>query len=514
MTHFVVGLDGADWSLLDPWIESGDLPAFARLRETGVSGTLESTLPPVTYPAWKCYSTGKTPGKLGVYEWFTRTDEGIGTNDARDFRSREYWDVLAGADVDPAVVNMPTTYPPSTDEGVLCVAGSPATTSDRYTEPPGLADDFREAVPGYRVKPDLVLDEATPEELVDEGWTLVDQRFDAAEWLADERDRDVVHTTVFVTDTLQHRLWDRPERLRELYERVDARLAGLLDRTDTETVTVMSDHGFVGIDHSFFVNQWLVERGDLVFGESASRATLARVGLTAERLKRVVDRLGLVRLAQRTVPESVQRLFPSETGRTAVQDAAVDWDETRTVSLGRGPIYVTESGFDSPGDRRDYVRELAADLAALETPDRDPVATAVHRPEDLYTATRGHAPDLLVEYAEGVDAPEGVGGDVFGGERSWIATHRRQGVFAASGEGIASGTADLSIYDVAPTLLHRLGVAVPEDVDGEVRIDILTREYADHPVETGPPTATGDDGRGGEVDANVEETLRELGYME
>lgn len=512
MTQFVVGIDGADWGLLRPWIDDGALPAFARLHEEGVTGRLQSTLPPVTYPAWKCYSTGKTPGKLGVYEWFARTADGIETNDARDFRSREYWDVLAETGVAPAVVNMPTTYPPSTDDGVACVAGSPATTGDEFTRPASLASALGEAVPGYRIKPDLVLNEASPAELVAEGRRLVDQRFDAAEWFASERDREFVHLTVFVSDTLQHRLWDQPERLRELYERIDDRLGTLLD--DAESVVVVSDHGFTGIDHSFFVNQWLAERGDLVFSESSSRALLARTGLTAERLKRVVDRLGLVGLAQRTVPDSVQRLFPSETGRTAVQDADVDWTRTRAVSLGRGPVYVNDAAFDSPRQRRQYVEELTTALETLETPTGGSVVDAVHRTAELYTATAGVAPDLVVEYTEGVDAPEGVGGEVFGGERVWLATHRRNGVFAAHGEGFTTGEADLSIYDVAPTLLHRLDVPVPADVDGDVRSDVLSAEHAERPVETGPPTST--DGREGarEPDADVQETLRELGYME
>ncbi len=31
----VVGLDGASWELLDPWIETGELPNLAALRDTG-----------------------------------------------------------------------------------------------------------------------------------------------------------------------------------------------------------------------------------------------------------------------------------------------------------------------------------------------------------------------------------------------------------------------------------------------------------------------------------------------
>ncbi|MFC4551264.1 MULTISPECIES: alkaline phosphatase family protein [Halorussus] len=518
MTVYVVGLDGADWSLLRPWAEEGHLPAFARVLDGGVAGDLRSTLPPVTFPAWKCYSTGKTPGKLGVYEWFAydRATNEISANDASDFRSREYWDVLAESGRRAGVVNMPTTHPPKMDadapEGVLTIAGSPASERKRFTSPESLKDELLAEIPDYRVKPDLVLDQATPDELVAEARSLFEQRFAAATWLADEKDCDLVHTTLFATDTLQHRLWDRPEKLRAAYERVDELLGDLLDRDDAEAVFLMSDHGFTGIDEIFLVNQWLLERGDLAVEESESRDLLATIGLTEERLKRLVGELGLVGLAQSLVPESVQRFFPSESGRVAIQDAAIDWSRTKAVSLGRGPVYVNRGAFPDEAAADEYAAALAADLESLETPAGDPVVAEVHDPAEIYTGDRARGPDLVVEYATGVDAPEAIGGGVFGETTEWLATHRRSGVFAALGDGVGTGTADLDLYDLAPTLLHYLGAAVPEDVDGEVRRDALAGEAAERDVEYGPPTATEAAGAG--AGEEVEDTLRELGYLE
>jgi len=41
----VLGLDGANWDLLKPWLEDGDLPNISSLRDSGVSADLESCLP-------------------------------------------------------------------------------------------------------------------------------------------------------------------------------------------------------------------------------------------------------------------------------------------------------------------------------------------------------------------------------------------------------------------------------------------------------------------------------------
>lgn len=243
MTLYVIGLDGAEPTLLRRWAHKGNLPAFERLFKQGASGELKTTLPPITFPAWKCYSTGKTPGKLGVYEWyaFERGMPSIETNDSSDFRSQEYWDLLVDEGYTPATVNMPTTHPPNTDDGVLCIAGSPASERGEFTKPESLKNDLLETIPDYRVKPSLVVGEASADELVNEAKELIDQRFDAAKWLTSEKNAHPVHFTVFVTDTVQHRLWDQPERLREMYKRVDERLAELLDDPDA-TVICMSDH--------------------------------------------------------------------------------------------------------------------------------------------------------------------------------------------------------------------------------------------------------------------------------
>lgn len=109
----VIGLDGATWNLLKPWSREGVLPTFKRLMEKGVYGNLRSSIPPVTFPAWKCYSTGKNPGKLGVYLFLKLDMENkkFYFYSSRDFKSKEVWDYLGGKGYKCGVINMPGTYP-------------------------------------------------------------------------------------------------------------------------------------------------------------------------------------------------------------------------------------------------------------------------------------------------------------------------------------------------------------------------------------------------------------------
>ena len=92
------------------------------------------------------------------------------------------------------------------------------------------------------------------------------------------------------------------------------------------------------------------------------------------------------------------------------------------------------------------------------------------------------------------------------------------GVFAAFGKPIQPGTwiEGARIVDVAPTALHLAGLPVPEDMDGRVLVEALRPEYAEEPLQYGPPARRTDQGTteflSGEDEEIVQERLRGLGY--
>jgi predicted AlkP superfamily phosphohydrolase/phosphomutase len=113
MKTVVVGLDGAAFELIDPWIGEGALPNIARIKREGVWGDMRSVLPPVTSPNWKCYSTGKNPGKIGIFWW-----ENIDWHNrkvyypvARKLENKEIWDYMGEAGMKVGVLGMPQRKP-------------------------------------------------------------------------------------------------------------------------------------------------------------------------------------------------------------------------------------------------------------------------------------------------------------------------------------------------------------------------------------------------------------------
>ena len=65
----IIGLDGATFDILDPLMAAGRMPNLKGLIETGASGILYSTKPPITPAAWTTFMTGKGPGRHGIVDF-------------------------------------------------------------------------------------------------------------------------------------------------------------------------------------------------------------------------------------------------------------------------------------------------------------------------------------------------------------------------------------------------------------------------------------------------------------
>ena len=68
----VIGIDGGTLDIVLPMVQNGKLPNLGRILDAGAYGTLLSTIPPVTAPAWSSFITGTNPGRHGVFYFFKK----------------------------------------------------------------------------------------------------------------------------------------------------------------------------------------------------------------------------------------------------------------------------------------------------------------------------------------------------------------------------------------------------------------------------------------------------------
>lgn len=499
----VLGLDGANWDLLRPWLDEGRLPNIDTLRESGVHSEMESCLPPVTCPNWRCYSTGKNPGKLGVY-WWEKIDTDartLSTPTSRSFRSANYWDYLNRAGMTAGVVNLPMTYPPFDLDGFM-VAGGPGSEQSDYAHPESLADSLDDQ--GYRLHPDATItskdDEAAAETIVE----LIEDRLQTFRDLLSERDVDVAHLTVFYVNVLQHFFW-RGDPTRRAWEVIDQHIGAIREEYSDATLYLMSDHGCEEIDTMFYANAWLEREGYLrTTGDSAG--LFERVGLNQQVLARWTDQLGVRKLASRLAPGFLMRRLPEdEEGAKREQKLhRVDWDHSRAVASGQGLVYVIGDEEEANEAIREDLEELESEVSGTR------IARGVFRREDVYDGPYvDEAPDIVFDQTPGIHTSGAIGNNpVFEDVSHWRAENVRTGLFLADGPDI-QGTIDrdVSIVDVAPTLLHGLGCPVPEDVDGDpLRLfDRGDPEYREPIVPEFVEESAGED---------VQGRLEDLGYLQ
>jgi len=552
---FLLGLDGATFDLLGPWMEAGHLPHLSRLRQEGAWGELQSTRPPSTAPAWTACITGVNPGKHGIFDFreSPQLDPRRPLVSSRSIRAPTLWHILSHHGRDVGVLNVPITYPPVPVNGAL-VSGmmTPGPNSD-YTYPPALKHELNAR--GYVIDVEIqkydVESETDAYRFLDDVAESLARRAEALFHLMDSRPWQFFMAVFVALDRIQHLFWKTMAdpsscfyrsrtaprlraRILTVYQAADVLVGRLVDRLGSEgaDLLVVSDHGFGPTQSWFNANRWLQDQGWL----RLKRGSALRKRLFYEAMK-VNDSS----LAKAMLPERLGRAIRGRIrgGRSAFKtdlDQCIDWPRTRAffASIPAQGIYINVKrgpddthGVVGPGAEYESVRDgIARRLRELVDPRTGrPIVDQVWRREDVYNGPyTDYAPDLLF-----VAADYGVLGRELLGARAAVETsehwangfHRMNGVFMAWGPHVRPGVYvhGATMLDVAPTVLYGLDMAVPDNMEGRVLSELFdpalvaARPLRREPALAGPDTSP-DGTYSGDEEAEIAARLAALGYVE
>lgn len=453
----VIGLDCATPELVfDKWQDI--LPNLRRFRNLGVYGKLESTMPPITVPAWMCMMTGKDPGTLGIYGFRNRSDhsyERLHFANSTRVHEPTLWDVLAQSGKRTIALGVPLTYPPRPINGLLVADFLTPNVESDYTYPSELKAEIKEHFGTYHFD---TKDFRTEEKdrLLADVYTMTRQRFAVARHLATTKPWDFFMMVEMGPDRIHHAFWKYfdPEHpkyeagnrfenaIRDYYIALDAEIGAFLMALDADTtVLIVSDHGAKRMDGAICFNQWLIQEGYLTLKET-----------------------------------------PTQT--TKFDPVMVDWTKTKAWGDGGyyGRLFLNIQGREpqgtvAPSEVEALKQELTAKLEALGDEEGRSIGTKLFRPEQVYAMTRNVPPDLIVYF--GSLHWRSVGS--VGHSSVWTrendtgpddANHAEQGIFLMaevndfqrglfSKPGGGNRLDGLSIYDVAPTVLEAFGLTAP-----------------------------------------------------
>ncbi len=158
----VIGIDGADWKIIDGLIEQGGMKNLAALRERGAWGPIETLHDiPLSPVIWTSVATGKSAAKHGV-SWFM-VDQPDGTRvpvRSHNRKTKAIWNILAENDRQPSVLGWWATYPAEDVGDGIVVSdalgfhgfGATARGGDdgRKTHPPSLYSEVSVQLPAIQ----------------------------------------------------------------------------------------------------------------------------------------------------------------------------------------------------------------------------------------------------------------------------------------------------------------------------------------------------------------------------
>jgi predicted AlkP superfamily phosphohydrolase/phosphomutase/tetratricopeptide (TPR) repeat protein len=132
----LVGWDGADWKIIHPLLDRGEMPNLHRLINAGVMGNLSTLRPTYSPLIWNSIATGKLPDKHGIIG-FTEVDEAAHEVRAATSLSRKakaVWNILSQKGLKTHVINWFAGHPAEPINGV-CVSEMLARTAAQSKEP-------------------------------------------------------------------------------------------------------------------------------------------------------------------------------------------------------------------------------------------------------------------------------------------------------------------------------------------------------------------------------------------
>jgi predicted AlkP superfamily phosphohydrolase/phosphomutase len=563
----IIGLDAATWTLIRPWMAEGGLPNLAKLVHAGVSGRLESILPPITPPAWTSFMTGKNPGKHGIFNFVETVPDGYAMNyvNASSRRSPTIWSLLNAAGFSVGTMNIPFTYPPELLDGFQISGLDTPSESSPFIHPPSLRreleDHMIKLLHDIRYLGFMSTDERRAQvlaemEKLDRQWTH------AALYLLEKHPQDVMMFVFMSIDTVQHYFWQYMDRnhflhdpkieprfqdaIRQVYERLDAATGRIIEKLPADTtVFVVSDHGGGPVsDRTIFLNRYLAQLG-LLHYRTREKSNLRRV---AQKILR-----GGFSLLRNSLPPRqkayLAELFPTLRKKAELaytSFASIDWSRTKAycseVLAAPPSIWINLKGVKpaaivEPAEYAALTDFIIEKLGALTDPRTgEPVIARVYRRDEIFHGPfAGEGADLVLDwwsedsqlgtepsFPEDTHKPPLIIREHRPSSNSeWGGTHRLHGILIGRGPVLRNGAEidNARLIDLAPTLLHLLGVPAPEDMDGKVLASVFQPEFlAAHPIRTGAASGTsGTDRPSGYTDeesAKVEERLQALGYLE
>lgn len=434
---YLIGLDGADWNIIDPLIKQGKLPTIEKLIKNGCRGVL---LPPPNYaksgPSWSSIATGMTVAKHGV-----RNNTGI-------VERPRIWNILSEFERKVSVMNWLCSPLPEKLKGTFITG--PYDNLASY--PSGLLNELNYYIGPYYADADA---REISDQFLESCFTVARQQARAVNYLIDKINPSFLGIVFVSSDRLQHFFWQffEPDKFSidpnseivrkyadafpRYYIEMDNSLAEIMSKTGPNTTFILTaDHGFQAIPQK-----------NIVTNDLEINYLLQAVGLY---------RLDRNMTLDKTAPYAEETTDAGRPKRVvkysdpSLKKKLIDFFQS---------IRIKENGehcfIDVAAEDTSLILRINSHIYELNT-----VNVILEYEEKLY------------EYPleKFISRNELRTGD-----------HRRDAFFVISGHKIRKGgnIGYIKAYDIAPTILALMNLPISYDMDGLPLTDAFDKDYAE-----------------------------------
>jgi predicted AlkP superfamily phosphohydrolase/phosphomutase len=432
---YFIGLDGADWKIVDPLIKDGKLPTLKKLMDNGCRGTF---LPPPNYaksgPSWSSIATGLTVAKHGI-----RNNSGM-------VEHPRIWNILNEFNRKVTVVNYLCSPFPEKLNGAFITG--PYDHLASYPE--GLLSELNYHFGPYFADADA---REISDQFLESCFTVVRQQAKAVNFLIEKYSPSFLCVAFVSSDRLQHFFWQfyEPEKFYidpnsegvkkygdvfpKYYMQMDAYISEIISKADKNTTFVLTaDHGFQAIPKKS------IATNDIEINYLLQAIDLYRLDRNM-----VQEKTGLYAEELTDAGRPKRRIKYSD---PTLKDKLIDFFQSVRIKEDNEPCFIDVAAEDST-----LVLRINTRIYELNT-----VNVILQYENKLY------------EYPleKFIARNELRTGD-----------HRRDGFFIISGNKIKKG-GDLGYiksYDITPTILALMNLPIGYDMDGIPLTDAFDENY-------------------------------------
>lgn len=471
----IIGLDGATWKILDPLIQENRLPYFSSIINKGCRGTSQSTIPPLTAPAWVTFQTGVNQGTHGIFDFYNYSKDSVNKEliTSKDIQVPRFWETLNANGKRTIIINMPVTYPIDSFGNNVVVSSFLTPQGKKYAHPQKALSILKQI--GYQI--DVVFDRygfisdraltANRKKMLYK--KLIEQtniRKTATISLARRFKWDLIFLLFKETDLVQHLFWDN-KQTSNYYIHLDRVLKSLVKELrsvsgDSLDIIFLSDHGFhKSPKWKFSIIQWLIKEKFL-----GNIDLVDKVNITSKIIKEI-KKYGIDMDKIDTISN-----LKSKSRKIILNRVKDSFKRKSSISA-------THWGLFTKKIEQKKIKIIKNKLKSLKYNNK-PIFKMVAYSKEIYKGPfKKYAPDIVFIPSKEflIDPDPTYQGEIIIPLKMHLKGHHysdQEGIVLGCGTNIRkTRSIKMKLEDFSPTILALLGVDIPDWMEGKVNTTLI-----------------------------------------